>query len=275
MPRQRDRDCLELAWKINDAYLFDGFFGIAVEGKQRVGKSSYVSQCLAEACGKWDHKYVMPDGRKVSRCVTPDYDEVKKWMVFPPKEFLDLVLHVDKKERAVIWDDAGFWLFALDWYQPFVKSVSRYIQLAGRQFGVLILTTPNKKLISNKVLEALPDMYVCKVVKRGSDDVDYRPRLAKVYERWDYPDGKKGGVKTRFKDEFNAILPDDYWSWYQPKSQHYMDIGLQLLKREVQKITKKTDKTEEAAAMETVHEVVGDSDRLKEVNELIDNLESP
>lgn len=275
MPRQRNRECLELAWKINDAYLFDGFFGIAVEGKQRIGKSSYVSQCLAEACGKWDHSFKLEDGRKVSKCVTPNYEEVKRWIVFPPKEFLDLVLRVEKKERAVIWDDAGFWLFALDWYQPFVKSVSRYVQLAGRQFGVLILTTPNKRLISGKVLEALPDMYVCKIVKRGSDDVLYRPRLAKVYERWDYPDGKKGGVKTRFKDEFNAILPDHYWSWYQPKSEHYMDIGLQLLKREVQKITKKTDKREEERHMEKVHEVVGDPERLKEVNEVIANLENP
>ena len=271
----KNRICLELAWKINDTYLFDSFFGIVVEGKQRVGKSSYVSQCLAEAAGKWDHNYRLQDGTIISKAVTPNYEEVKKWMVFPPKEFLDLVLHVRRKQRAVIWDDAGFWLFALDWYEPFVKSVSRYIQLAGRQFGVLILTTPNKKLISNKVLEALPDMYVCKVVKAGSDDVRYRPRLAKVYERWDYPDGRKGGVKTRWKDRFNAILPDPFFEWYLPKSQKYMDIGLQLLKKEVRKITKKTEPKDEEEYMEKVHQVAGDPDRFKEVNELITNLENP
>lgn len=271
----KNRHCLELAWKINDTYLFDSFFGIVVEGKQRVGKSSYVSQSLAEAAGKWDHNHRLDDGTIISKAVTPNYEEVKKWMVFPPKEFLDLVMHVKRKQRAVIWDDAGFWLFALDWYEPFVKSVSRYIQLAGRQFGVLILTTPNKKLISNKVLEALPDMYVCKVVKAGSDDVKYRPRLAKVYERWDYPDGRKGGVKTRWKDRFNAILPDHFYEWYLPKSQRYMDIGLQLLKKEVRKITKKTDPKEEEEYMEKVHQVAGDPERLTELNELIANMENP
>ena len=272
MKTRKDRDCIELAWKINDTYLFDSFFGMAVEGKQRIGKSSYVSQSLAEACGEWDHRFKLDDGRTVSKCVDPDYDEVKKWMVFPPKEFLELVLHVDKKERAVIWDDAGFWLFALDWYEPFVKSVSRYIQLAGRQFGVLILTTPNKRLISGKVLEALPDMYVSKIVRTGDDDVNYRPRMAKVYERWDYPDGKKGGVKTRWKDRFNAMLPDPFFKWYKPKSDHYMDIGLQLLKKEVGKITKKRDKKEAEDYMENVHQVVGEPERIKEVNELIANL---
>jgi len=262
----RKMDCLKLGWRINDEYLFDGFFGMVVEGKQRIGKSSYVSQSLAESFGEWQYKPVV-------KCVEPNYESVKPWMVFPPKEFLDLVLHVESKQRAVIWDDAGFLLFALDWYEPFVKSVSRYIQLAGRQFGSLILTTPNKTLISSKVLAALPEMYVCKVVRAGYDSYLNRPRKAKVYERWDYPDGKKGGVKTRWKDHFNAMLPDSFFGWYKPKSEHYMDVGLQILKREVNKITKKMDKKEEAEVMEKVFQVAGDPEKLNELDEVIQNLQ--
>ena len=53
MPKQsRTRDCLELAWKIGDEYVYDGFFGLIVEGVQRIGKSSYVSQAIAESVGK-------------------------------------------------------------------------------------------------------------------------------------------------------------------------------------------------------------------------------
>jgi len=260
----------KLAWRINDEYLFDGFAGIVVEGRQRVGKSSYVSQALASAFGEWEYKPEI-------RCVQPNFEAVKPWMVFPPKEFLELVLNQTKKEKAVIWDDAGFWLFALDWYEPFVKSVSRYIQLAGRQFAFLILTTPNKNLISSKVLAALPSMYVCKVVRNrayGRDSYKFRPRIAKVYEKWDYPDGKKGGVKTRWKDNFNCILDDSFYEWYKPKSEHYMDIGLEILRREVNKITKKMDRKDEEEKMEKVFQVTGNPEKLNELDEVIKNLET-
>jgi len=42
---------LILGQKINAEYQTDGFFDLVVQGKQRIGKSSYVSQCLAEAQG--------------------------------------------------------------------------------------------------------------------------------------------------------------------------------------------------------------------------------
>lgn len=263
-------ECLQLALKINQEQRFDGFSAICIEGKQRLGKSSYGSQCLAEANGKWTFK------PKLIRCDEPDYEAVKPWMVFPPKEFLNLVLNVETgtKEKAAFWDDAGFWLFALDWYEPFVKAVSRYVQLAGRQFAFLILTTPNKRLISGKVLEALPDLYVCKVVRSGKDTYYRRPRVAKVYEKWDYPDGKKGGVKTRWRDKFNAMLPDEFFKWYKPRSDHYMDIGIKILQSEVRKLGSKMDTKDKAEVMETVHTAVGDPSRLTEIHEVLKNLES-
>ena len=49
---------LILAQKINAEYQTDGFFGLVVQGKQRIGKSSYTQQSLAKACGKWEKMYV-------------------------------------------------------------------------------------------------------------------------------------------------------------------------------------------------------------------------
>ena len=37
---KRSMKCLRLVWRINDEYLFVGFFGIVVEGKQRIGRLS-------------------------------------------------------------------------------------------------------------------------------------------------------------------------------------------------------------------------------------------
>ena len=265
---------LELGWRINDAYHLDDFYGIIVTGRQRIGKSSYVCQGLAEALGEWEYK-------PVPFCAVPDYSErMRRWLTFPPEEFIDLTLSlgVGKKERAVIWDDAGFWLFVLDWYEPFVKTVAKYIQLAGRQFGFLLFTSPSQGMISSKVLDAMPELYVCKIVKEEKDNPHRKPRLATVYERWDYPDGRKGGVRKRWKDHYNAILPDDFWNWYKPKSDHYLDEGLKILQAEKtilrlkQTRREKEAKGEEGELMEKVYDVTGSPERLAEVNEVIAQL---
>jgi hypothetical protein len=259
---------LRTAWMVNQAWHFDGFFGMIVEGQQRTGKSSFVCQVGAEAFGSWSYE------EDSAVCKEHDYEAVKPWMVFLPEEFLGIVLKVGigKKYKLIIWDDAGFWLFVLDWYEPFVKTVAKYIQLAGRQFASVLLTTPSQNMISSKVLEALPELYVCKIVKEGKDRPDDRPRVAKVYQRWSYPDGHKGGVRWRWKDHFNAMLPDEFWEWYKPRSDDYMKAGMNLLNREVTKITEQLSKKEEADFMEEVYKVAGSEDRLKQVQEVIDQL---
>ena len=260
------------AWEINKAYYFDGFCPMVVEGVQRIGKTSYSSKVFAQAYGEWERK---PE----PHCVKTDFEAVKDWMTFLPREYLDIIMDVYEKERGIILDDAGLWLYALDWYKPFVKAVNKWMQVCGTRFGSVFLTTPNKNLISSKILDALPELKVCRVVKRGADRLMNRPRLAKVYQRWDYPDGKKGGVKTRWTDRFNAILPDPFYYWYKPRREKYVDIALKLLRAEVRTLDKRISdrefekKAEEEGLMETVHKVVGDPESLKEVSEVIAMLE--
>jgi len=139
--------------------------------------------------------------------------------VFKPEEFLNLILTVNEKQQAVVWDDAGYWLFALDWYEEFVKAESRFMQLAGTLFGAIILTTPNQTLISSKVMASLPNYYVCNVTKTSSNSYTLRPRIAKVYESWNYPDGKKGGVCGIYSGDV-SICP----GFKSPRS-HHMESG--------------------------------------------------
>lgn len=266
---------LKTAAAINKAYYFDKFLGLVVEGVQRVGKTSYTCKCLAQAFGEWE--WDKEAGGKQLQCTKEDYDAVKPWVVFLPKEFLDLVFTYDQeKQRGVDWDDAGFWLFALDWYEPFVKAVSRYAQLCGTQFGCLMMTTPDKKLISQKVLDALPKMKVCEIVENGRETYYYRPRKARVYEKWNWADGKRGGVKKKWEDHFNAYLPDLFYDWYFPKRKAYLEQGRIILRREVTRLEHKTgqvDLKKQEEIMETVHKVVGDPSKLKEVNEVLRMME--
>lgn len=266
---------LNIAAQINQAYYFDKFLGMIVTGVQRVGKSSYSMKCLAQAAGKWER-----DSEGLL-CVDSDYEAVKPWVVFLPREFLNLVFTYDEeKQRAAIWDDAGFWLFALDWYQPFVKSVSRYIQLAGTQFSTLIMTTPDQTLISGKVLQSLPKMKLCEVREFGRETYKCRPRITTVYERWNWSDGKRGGVRKKWTDRFNAMLPDYFYDqWYFPKRQSYLVEARRVLKKDTTELERKTTAFErtgetEAYNMEQVIKVVGDESKLKEVNEVLDILAS-
>jgi len=77
------RGRLRLAEKIVNETRLDGFFAMVVDGVQRTGKTSYVSKGLAYANGEWEFD-------PTPRCVKPDFDSVKDWMIFKPQEFLDL-----------------------------------------------------------------------------------------------------------------------------------------------------------------------------------------
>jgi hypothetical protein len=44
------------SYEINQAYYFDGFNPMTVEGKQRRGKSAYSCKAFANAFGEWEFK---------------------------------------------------------------------------------------------------------------------------------------------------------------------------------------------------------------------------
>jgi hypothetical protein len=92
------------AFKIRGAYESDDFMPQVIEGRQRLGKSSYSMKCAAQAHGEWSSS---SSGSNVV-CDSEDYDAVKKWVVFQPSEFMNLVLNLTEKVILVIWDDAGY-----------------------------------------------------------------------------------------------------------------------------------------------------------------------
>ncbi|RLF99480.1 MAG: hypothetical protein DRN49_04330 [Thaumarchaeota archaeon] len=277
LPKDMILDSLTLAWYIRAAYRLDDFFAVITEGVQRIGKTSLSSQASAEAFGEWEVYEVKKYGVNLPAvgCTKPNYDKVKEHMVFLPREFLNVVtrLETGKKQPVLIWDDAGFWLYALDWYEPFVKAVNKYIQLAGRQFSCIIFTTPSQHLISSKVLQAMPDFCLCRITKIGFDTPRRKLRQAKFYQRWDYPDGTKGGVYLYWVDRFDAMLPDEFYRWYKPISDGYLEQGKKLLKREVRRLDRRAARESKPdEVMEQAYKLAGDPDKLKEIDEILNQF---
>ena len=86
------------------------FFGCLVVGEIGVGKSSYASRVLAQDYGEWE------GFKEELTCVKHNYEAVKKRLIFLPEEFLDYILGIDmnNKEKALLWDDASYFLYSLD-----------------------------------------------------------------------------------------------------------------------------------------------------------------
>lgn len=258
-----------LADRIRREYRNDGFLAVLIEGKQRSGKSSKSLQIGAETFGKWSYTPTSAE------CVLPDFEAVKPWMWHRPVDMLKIVFNLTEKQPLGISDDLGVWAYALDWYDPWVKSLGKYLQVAGRQFACLIMTTPSQRLISNKLLQALPELWIGRI-RREADFADTpisRKRLCKLYERWDYPDGRYGGVRTKWTERFNATLPDSLYSWYKPISDKYTQIAIDIMKKNLLRMQDKLDKKEEQEMMEEVYQNVGDGSNMKELEEVIGQLE--
>jgi len=213
----------ETSLEIQRLYKNDEFKTIIPYGPLGCGKSTYAIKVLAEILGT--PKY-------------PDYEAVKDYIVFHPKDFIDRCMNHEGREHAIIWDDAGLWLHALDFNDPFVKAVGKYISVARTDWAAIIFTTPLPTWIFSKVRD-VPDAITLKVRKNiGGSKKQYRYRQAVAYRFWKSPDLKHSGVKSLWIDDFKGMLPDDFFKWYKPLRDKYATLAKQLMKKELERVIK-------------------------------------
>lgn len=252
---------LGIARFIDDLYYQDEASVIIVYGGLLgTGKSSYCIKALAEVLGSHP-------GRADN---VPNYEAVKEYIVFPPNEFVDRVLHQKKREKAICWDDMGLWLFALNWYDPFVKATVKYFNVMRTDWAAIIGNTPSPKMVVGKI-QAFPESIRVKI-KKAASNIDHprRPRLAQAYRLWSTPDLKRTGVTTRgmWRDEYSALLPDDfYFNWYKPKRDEYAQIAKELMFKELEKLKKREQ--ERLLEIGYKSDVLPDPERIRELEEVV------
>ena len=210
---------LTSAYRIRDSYFWNESIGLVVYGPRGYGKTSYSVHTAAEA--------LMPRGEK------PDYEEVKKWIIFTPAEFCKKILDVSSRQMVLIWDDAGYWINRLFWQERFVREALRYMTIARTQFSCIIFSTPSLRMLPSKILD-LPDVYRVEItLPRDSvcnpDSANKRYRSAKAMSVWYAADLSRHGCKNQWLDRFNALMPNDFFAWYEPKRIEYLKIAQQLL----------------------------------------------
>jgi len=200
---------------IDQNYFGDEFNPYIVYGKLGIGKSSYAMQVSACAYGTYDN---------------PDWDKMKEYIVFKPEDFVQRCIDMvneDKREKVLIWDDAGLWLYAMDYNDPFVVAVTKYLNVARTNWASIIFTTPTPTMVIKK-LRSLPDCYTVKIIKSSSNrGRKQRLRTAKVYEHEMLPDMVKSRTHRKYEDEdWDCMLPKDVFEWYKPLRKKYTRLAV-------------------------------------------------
>ena len=220
---------LALGRQICKNYMRDDFNLVIIAGTPRVGKSAYAIKVMGQVL-----EYLTGEDIYDPRVC-------EKYMGWDPRENVNKWLDIFKRVPCFTWDDAGYWLFSLNWTDPLLITVQQYMNVVGTDMNTLILTTPDPDWILSKIAN-MPGVIKVFVTKRqgGIGDSDSRlfSRRATAYKPWKYPDGKGGGVNKIMMDEFSCKLPDPFYSeWYKPRREEYAYAAKLAMKAELIKRT--------------------------------------
>lgn len=195
-----------LSKKIIQAFEGDGFVGAIVYGKQRLGKSSYALQVLADVYGNWN--------RALDFCVFDLRDVIR---------ILESAVKMDRKIPAIVWDDCGVHGNKMLYFtnRSLVQYLNSLIDVVGISVGGLILTTPSPA----NVLRAVRgyEFFRIKIFKDGS----YR-RHATGYLSSLLPSGTRV-IRRMFTDYYDVRMPDGVWNEYVKKRREYLAVALKQL----------------------------------------------
>jgi hypothetical protein len=194
---------------IQRAWQRDEFEGYLIYAKQRMGKSSYSLQVLAD----------LFDG---------DWDQAMSSMVFKLNDLINILEKAQRehnKLKSLIWDDAGVfgskYLYQSD--RAMVMHLQSLFDVIGVSTASLILTTPNPLGLLRVIR-----MYEWARVKIYRRD-PYNGRLAVGYSSSMLPSGMRL-IHRDFSDRFNVMLPNDVYSRYSVIRKGYLDMAIAKLK---------------------------------------------
>ena len=195
----------ELTKKINSWYKYNNLGIIIVYGRSGLGKSSYAWKTIMQL-------YPQQEGETNEQW----YDRLKRYIVFKPRELLDLGQELSKtgeRLKSFIIDDAGIWFSKYSWRDPVALAAIEYLQVIRTRTASIIMTTPSPKLLMTTLLSL--DLFCVKVTMDNENN-----RFAVGYDFSMAPHGKIY-VNRRFEDRFNVILPTPFYNWYRDYRNSY------------------------------------------------------
>jgi len=139
-----------LAQQMCKNFRYDDFTLWIIVGPLRIGKSAYAMKAGFQVL-----EYFYDDP------VT--WDAIKPYMGWHPAENVEKWLNVEERQPFFIWDDAGMWLFSLDWSDPLMVAIQKYMNVVGTDYNNLVMTTPSASWILSKISQ-MPGMRRIKII---------------------------------------------------------------------------------------------------------------
>ncbi len=211
---------LDGAKHIMELYEDDEFKPFIIEGDHGYGKSTYANRLISEVYskdgirGNWDINYLFPHH-----------------LGFFPKYVLKQWKRKHKRDYVFHWDDAGLWLHSLDFQDPFVKEVGKYMQVARTDWGCIIFTAISRTDISSKI-RGLRNAIIIEITKDANDKQHRHRRLATAYierKTWKGRPWKD----YQWKEHFNSHVPDKFYEWYKPLRDEYADMAKERMQKKL------------------------------------------
>jgi len=192
-----------------------------------IGKTAYISHVQADVFGYFnchDKQKIevmwKKDKDKSAPIWDSDWEEPKKWILYPPEQVVKICkTMLEREERNICfhWDDAGTWLNAMDFHDPFVIAFMKYLSLARSNWAGIILSTPVEEWVLKKLRTALGVIHI-KITKLNDDTHIWKPRIAEAYKAFKYhPGSRKTYYPKQWQDYFIGIMPDNFYKWYKPR----------------------------------------------------------
>lgn len=187
------------------------------------GKSSYLFKVTIEALMRVYHL-----SEKEA------WEVLKTIIMFHPEQFFDKLDQAEEygfyKLLILNWEDAGLWLNAMDWDDPFILSLTKWLNVARTDCTALLCSSPSVNMVFRKLRE-FPSIITLRITKYGSSQTDHRwRRVATAYRQWLLPDLQKRRVKKLGKDIFSCKMPNDFFKWYKPLRDAYAHMAKELMK---------------------------------------------
>lgn len=236
---------LESAGKIlNMMYPPEEFILMTAYGPLGIGKSAYCFKVAVDVL-QWWYRNTLFGAYDYNNL--EEYDEarrlawelLKQFIVFHPEQFfkkLDEVADLKVRIPILPWDDAGLWLYALEFKDPFIIRVTKYMNVARTLLGCIFCTTPNPSYIVRK-LRDFPQSYNIAIIKttgsmKGNDK--YRRRAKAYLQYYNIIKGMRvSGPK--YYDDFLCLMPNHFFKWYKPLRDAYEKMARSLMKEEWEK----------------------------------------
>lgn len=212
---------LEGAKRIIELFDDDEFKAFLIQGDHGFGKSSYAHRLIAET-------YSFKNKGKPFW----NWNHFQLHMGFTPEEVLHEWRHKRGRDYCYHWDDAGNWLHSLDFQDPFVKDVGKYMQLVRTDWACVIFSTISVEDISSKIRGLRNAIYI-DIVKDGADEDHPYRRTANAYIQRRTTKGRVW-KDYQWEDSFDCHVPDDFYAKYKPLRDAYTKIAKENAERKLE-----------------------------------------